>query len=636
MERNVQSIGVVNWVVLLIIGACSALVAEHASSASGMIGGAFLGIGLLVALVSYFQMRLEERERLEKLEFEELKKNRSASTLFAGAESETLLARRSREQFEKFLVPAFTGVVFLLQAGAAWSGWKWLATANPTTVDRAPVAMALYGLFFLVLFLLGKYSGGIARIDGQRLLRPAAGYLMLGALVCLTVAIVEAAAGLGISKADLRVARAFCVVLGLAAAETLVGLVFELYRPRVKGQEGRLLYESRLVGLLGQPGGLVTTAAQALDYQFGFKVSDTWVYKFLEQALARIILLQLLVLFLSTTFVIIDPTEQGLLERFGSPVVGRTVLEPGLRFKWPWPIDSVHRYATREVQHFTVGVVADPALEKERTVLWTRPHNKEEFNMLVASRDQTSRTDTAGPEKTVPANLLSASIPFQYQIVNLSDWAYHYSDAKSVLEDLANDEVARYLVSVDMETIMSTGRQAAAEEIHRRVQQRADRLKLGAQIVFVGLQDIHPPVGTKTIQVAAAFEAVGGAVQQKETDILNALAYDAEKIPAAQAEATNLLSKARGDQITKVAVAAAEAGQFGNRMAAYQASPSVYTQRSYLEALARAIPSARKYVIGVTNTQDTIILNLEEKIREDLLSGVILPPDATKPPESKK
>jgi regulator of protease activity HflC (stomatin/prohibitin superfamily) len=631
MERNVQSIGIVNWVALLIVGVCCALVAQYAGSAAGLTGTVFLGIGLLVALVSFVQMR----ERVERLEYDELRKSRSASTLFAEAGAETLLARRSREQFEKYLVPAFTILLFALQGGAAWWGWERLATASPPVVGNAPVAIAFYGLFFLVLFLLGKYSGGIARINGQRLLRPAAGYLMLGAIVCLILAAVEAAIWFGAPKSDLHVARALCVVLGLAAGETLLGLVFELYRPRSGGGSVRLLYESRLVGLLGQPTGLFTTAAQALDYQFGFKVSETWFYKFLEQALARIILLQLAALFLSTCFVIIDPSEQGLLERFGKPVPGRAVLEPGWRLKYPWPIDTVRRYSTRETHEFVVGPVADQALEKERTVTWTRPHYKEESNMLVASRDPVSRTDTGGAEKAVPANLLSASIPFQYRIVKLPEWAYNFADARSVLEDLASDEVCRYLVSVDMETIMSSGRKAAAEEIRRRVQQRADRFKLGVEIVFVGLQDIHPPVGTKTIQVAAAFEAVVGALQQKETNILMALAYAAEKGPSAQAEATNLLSTARADQVTKVAVAAAEAGQFGNRMAAYRASPTVYTQRSYLEALSRSIPAARKYILAATNTQDTFIFNLEDKIREDLLN-TILPPDTTKSAETKQ
>ncbi|PYM12701.1 MAG: hypothetical protein DME18_10745, partial [Verrucomicrobia bacterium] len=115
MERSIRQIGALNWLLLLVIGAVSAVVARYAATATGTVGVAFLALGFLVAIGSYFQMRLEERERLEKLEFEELKRTKSASALFT-EEAETFAARRSREQFEKFLLPAFTALLFLLQA----------------------------------------------------------------------------------------------------------------------------------------------------------------------------------------------------------------------------------------------------------------------------------------------------------------------------------------------------------------------------------------------------------------------------------------------------------------------------------------------------------------------------------------
>lgn len=633
MERSIQKIGVVNWTLLLVVGAISAAVARYAGTATGTVGVAFVGLGFLVAVVSYFQMRLEDRERLEKLEYDELKKARSSATLFQEAGADTFPARRSREQFEKYLVPLFTTVLFLLQSGAAWWFWKWLGKSAPPRLDHAPIAMALYALFALILFLLGKYSSGLARFDGQRLLRPGAGYLVLGAFISFLAAATEAADFFGFARIDWYVAYGLCVVLGLTAVETLVAIVFEAYRPRVKGQEARLLYESRLIGLLGQPGGIITTAAQALDYQFGFKVSETWVFKFLKEAVLLIVLLQLGVLILSTMFVIIEPNEQGLLEHFGRPARGRAVLEPGFHLKWPWPVDMVYRYQTRQIQSFVVGEAPDPDLDKVRTVLWTRPHFKpkegegaEMPGMLVASRNQIARTDSN--EKAVPANLLTVSIPFQYQITDLPAWAYNHANSDELLQELANREVVRYLVNVDMENIMSSGRLAAAEEIRRRVQARADEAKLGVRIVFAGLQDIHPPLGNKRSQVAAAFEQVVSAVQEKQTNILYALAYAAEKIPSAQAEATNTLAQARKEAVTKVALAEAEAARFTNQIIAYDASPSVYVQRSRLETLARALEPVRKYVLAATNTQDILTLNLEEKIRGDLLGGVVLPPDA--------
>jgi regulator of protease activity HflC (stomatin/prohibitin superfamily) len=467
--------------------------------------------------------------------------------------------------------------------------------------------------------------------------RPAAGYLMLGAVVCFIVAATEAAAWFDFVQADVYAARLFCVVLGIAAVENLIGLVFEIYRPRVKGQETRVLYESRLIGLLGHPGGLITTAAQALDYQFGFKVSETWFYKLLEKAVAWIVLLQLGALWLSTFVVVIDPNEQGLLERGGRPAAGRAVLGPGLHFKWPWPIDKVYRYETGALRQFVIGVIADEDAAEAETILWTRPHYQEEFNMLVASREPVGRADQSeAGEKPVPANLLVVSIPVQYRITDLEKYVYGHANSDELVESIANREVVRYLVSVDLDEVMSTGRRAAGEALQSRIQAEVKAQGLGVDVVFVGLQGIHPPIGTREMPVAAAFEEVVGAMQQMQTNILGALAYEAERVPSAHAEATNLIAEAWSDQQMKVATARGEAGRFANQVAAFEASPSAYRQRVYLEALAKSIASVRKYVLAATNTEDVVILNLEQKIRQDLATSIILPPDATAAGETEK
>jgi len=78
----------------------------------------FIGVGFLVAAVSWFQMRLEESERLEKLELDELAKGHATSALFEAKDAEVFPAQRSREQFERFFVPIFTVVLCLGQAVA--------------------------------------------------------------------------------------------------------------------------------------------------------------------------------------------------------------------------------------------------------------------------------------------------------------------------------------------------------------------------------------------------------------------------------------------------------------------------------------------------------------------------------------
>ena len=137
--------------------------------------------------------------------------------------------------------------------------------------------------------------------------------------------------------------------------------MLEVYRVRVRGGETRLLYESRLVGLFGQPEAIITTAAHALDYQFGFKVSETWFYRFLEKALGWLILAQLAILVLSTCFVVIEPGDEALLERFGRPMGENGVIGPGLHFKLPWPIDQTIVYHTEQMQTFIVGAEPEDA-----------------------------------------------------------------------------------------------------------------------------------------------------------------------------------------------------------------------------------------------------------------------------------
>jgi len=620
MEQNVSGKGLVNWVLLLVLTVAAGALARYAQSATGLAATVFIGMGFLVALVAYVQMRLVERERLERLEFDELRKSATSASLFTTPDAEQFPARRAREQFERYFVPAFALLLLAGQGLGAYFLWRHLGADRPSTVEQATVAMTLYGMLALVYFQVGKYSAVLARLQQQPFLRPQAAYLLLGSLLCVVTAGVEAAGWAGYPQADVIAARVLVIILALVAVENLVTLVLEIYRPRVKEQVVHPLYESRLIGVLSQPGGLIATAAQALDYQFGFKVSQTWFYRFLERAFVWLVLGQLAVLLLSTCFVFIEPGEQALLLRWGRPVAGREVLDPGPHLKWPWPVDRVERYPTERVQHFTVGIVEGDEFAAQRVLLWTKPHAKEEFNLIVASGDARA-AGAAAPEgeQAVPVNLLTVNMPVQYQIADLRAYAFGHADAGKLLQFLAQREVTRYLVNVDFDEIMGRGRRAASEELRQRIQAQADAHRLGVRVLFVGLHGIHPP-----IKVAGDFERVLGALQEKEATNHLARAYAAERVPLAQAEAVRKVNEAEAYRARLTSLAAGTAARFTNQVLAYQASPEVYRLRTYLDTVSRSIAPARKYVIVPSNTHEVVTLNLEDRLRRDLLD-VTLP-----------
>jgi len=606
---------------LLVACVVAAVIGKIAHSATSAVGAVFLGMGFLVAAISYFQMRLENREYQEQLEFEEIAKDRNRSALFAESGDDTFLAQKAREQFERFFVPTFTTLLGIGQAVAVYFLWQWLPDAAFPDLAKAPIVMVTFSAFALVLFMLGKYSSGVARLDRLRLLRPGGAYLLLGSVICVVVVVSFAAGWFDFPRLDFLLARVMVVLLGLATVETLVNLILEIYRPRTKVRAERALYESRLVGLLGQPTGLVSTAAQALDYQFGFKVSETWFYKFLEKALAWLILFQLGILMLSTTFVIIDPNELGILERFGKPRAGGAVLEPGLHFKWPWPIDKVFRHPAKELRSFNVGYEVDDDHDSGRTLLWTATHYDEEMNFLVASSEQGLITGDGTQSQAVPVNFLSAAVPVQYVVNDFEAWYYNHSNPAELLKSIGYREVVRYLVNVDLIDIMSKGRLQAAEDLKDNIQDRADILGLGVEIFFVGLQDIHPPVGDKMIKVAGSFEEVIGAEQEMMAKILQAEGYEAETVPRSRGEAAKVVFEAEGSRYERVLTSKAKAVQFLDMIEAYESAPDVFKQRKYFDTISNSLNNVRKYVIVPKDVNETFILNLEDKIAYDLLGA---------------
>ncbi len=623
MDRNIQRNGLVNLLVLLGVGVAGFIVARYANSLAGQVTAAYVGVGVLVAFVSWFQMRLEEQERVEKLELEEMARSKGSAALFESKDAEIFPAQRSREQFERFFVPIFTAVLFILEGLAVFFLWRWLSKADiGVAADRAMVALSLFGLFALVLFLLGRFSATMARLEDHRLLRPGANYLLLGAYLCFLTALGIAGVKAEFPKTDFYVARVLCGVLGLIALETLVTLILEIYRPRVKGKVVRPLYESRLVGLLGQPEGLITTAAQALDYQFGFKVSETWFYRFFEKALAWLILLQLGVLLLSTCFIFVESGEQVLLERFGQPVASRGVLGPGAHLKLPWPLDKTYRYRTEQIQVLNVGFTPGEESEHERTILWTGGAHTKEENFLVASREQAATEGApTGSRRAPPVSLLAGGIPVQFQIRDLTAWAYNHEDSSNLLQQVATREVVRYLASVDLNEIMSRTRLEAAQALRDRIQAAADGYKLGANILFVGLQDVHPPS-----KVAPDYEKVVGAIHQRQAKVLAAQADAIRTNALATAQAFAITNNAEVERIRLQVAAVSRAAAFTNQIPAFNAAPSVYMQRAYFRTFAHATAKARKYVLLTTNTDDVIVFDLQDKIGEDMFRLTVPPP----------
>ena len=174
--------------------------------------------------------------------------------------------------------------------------------------------------------------------------------------------------------------------------------------------------------------------------------------------------------------------------------------------------------------------------------MWTVGHNSE-TNFLVGNRSpvtiQNDNLDTNDTFKAPPVSLINVSIPVIFEITNVLQWAYTNTAPTNLLDDIATRDVVRYLAGVDVNDLLTHLRFEAAETLRDQIQADANEHQLGAKIIFVGLQDIHPPV-----TVAGDYEKVVGAEQTKFAKILGA---------QADAIRTNALADAHAFTATNVA-----------------------------------------------------------------------------------
>jgi regulator of protease activity HflC (stomatin/prohibitin superfamily) len=254
-----------------------------------------------------------------------------------------------------------------------------------------------------------------------------------------------------------------------------------------------------------------------------------------------------------------------------------------------------------------------------RVIVWDKSHNKDETDFVVASKpeDGGARIDTgtdAGSKVPVSIYFMSASIPLYFRVENLYDYAYRHQDPRKTLERIAMREVVRYLASVDLFDVLSAKRAEGGAVLAERIQAASDRVQLGIEVVFVGLQGIHPPV-----RVGQYFNEVVSASEEKHTEVLQAEKYAIGKEPDAEAEGIKIKAAADGYRYDRVQVARAEAERFHKQLQGYEASPRIFVLRSFLDLLETEGQAVRKYVIATGRGREVVILNLEEKLRPDLL-----------------
>jgi regulator of protease activity HflC (stomatin/prohibitin superfamily) len=390
------------------------------------------------------------------------------------------------------------------------------------------------------------------------------------------------------------VTAAFAIVLQWAAQLTALHMLhrlmlvlnaivcYELFNAKPVSQPVEIFpLDFGVLSALGRRPNIVASVLDSAEQQLGIDLRSTWALAVARRSLEPIVVGLGIVGWLSTSLTVIGMEEQGVVERLGVPVA-QAPLSPGLHVHWPWPIDRVHRIPVARVQVLTIGHEGEERGGPE-DVLWARQHAANEYTLLLGNgRD-----------------LITVDAAIQFRIADARAWQYHTQNPADALRAIGYRAVMRTTVSRTLADALSENVVATTARMRQMVQDDANALGLGVDVLGFTVGGMHPPVA-----VASDYQAVVSAELGKVTAVVNAEAYRNRTVPAAEVSVLTGLNTARADGVETMAKATGEAWSFLTIQAQYLASPQEFLFRRRLETFEKNLAGRRFTIVDARFLRD--------------------------------
>jgi membrane protease subunit HflK len=263
----------------------------------------------------------------------------------------------------------------------------------------------------------------------------------------------------------------------------------------------------------------------------------------------------------------VEAEEVGVVLTFGKYA---SQAEPGLNFKWPFPIQTVTKVPVRR------------QLKEEFGFRTQRVGARSEFAVVQGESLMLTGDLNVAVVEWITQFRISDPKAFLFKVRNLGDTFRDMNEA--VMREVIGDR--------SVNEVLTIGRQEIATEVEQRLQEICDQYETGLQIVQIVLQDVNPPDPVKP-----AFNEVNQAQQERERMINEAEADYNRVIPKARGEALQTIQQAEGYAADRVNRAKGDAEAFKALLAAYKRSPDVTRRRIYLETMGAIYPGVKNKIV---------------------------------------
>ena len=279
----------------------------------------------------------------------------------------------------------------------------------------------------------------------------------------------------------------------------------------------------------------------------------------IKYMIAGIAVLAVLLAINGGVFYRVDEQETAVITMFGRHVATHTA---GLYPKIPF-LQKVHKVDTT-IHGTGIGYVVD-------------------------NDGQTFTVETEGVMITSDFNLIDIDFYLEYRVSDPADYLFASNDPENILKNIALAAIRSTVIDYTVDDAMTVGKAKIQQEVKEKIRAQLEKEKIGLQVINITVQDAEPP----TQEIVAAFKAVETAKQGKDTAVNNAKQYQNEKLPAAEAEADEIIKTAEASKAARIAEAEGQAERFTKLYEEYKLNPEVTKQRMRYELLENVLPDAR-------------------------------------------
>ncbi|MEW6358905.1 MAG: FtsH protease activity modulator HflK [Planctomycetota bacterium] len=332
-------------------------------------------------------------------------------------------------------------------------------------------------------------------------------------------------------------------------------------------------------------------------------------------ALAKALLVLLLLLYALSGFYAVQPGDVGIERRFGRMVGGPT--PPGLHYRLPWPMGRVDKVAVARVQVLEVGLRRTTATASSQQAAQPTAY---EWGLLHSIGWYEKKVDEA-TMLTGDENLAETTLVIHFRISDPVAYVFHMADMEKCLRACAARAICSVVAERDLVSLLAADRTAVEEQTKQRMEDLAKQYECGVHIDRVLLLDVHPPV-----DVVPDFRAVSSAYEEMHAMINRGQATAIQAVATAEGEATALVEEAGAYRSERVNLAEGCAAAFALIREAHAMAPEVTGFRLFIETVETALAPLRKVILDQSRKgkhelylfdQSGITAKLREIIRQE-------------------